>query len=293
MSRNDAQRRFKLIFAIFAILAALDLIATASAQIFSSSSTSSLSSSSSTSVVRLRPSRLRHRPPESCRESLPRKSEDLPALVITGRVKEVYLANEVASAQSSATNGSTGTPSQQQQSMQQQMSGDTQMGAAQQNRALVNIARVIKGNKQLTGSDIVVSGFNSSSSMPCPNYVIPNDTLIFLLEPKGDKKYSIQGSHLLSMNLNNLDRINAIAADEVYKRRPQIEDILCEAHYCPYGRCVVDDRNQTSCQCPETCPPVPAPVCGSDYTTYPSECHLIKEGCRRQKPLFVTKEAAC
>lgn len=263
---------------VLAVLASVNLFLV-SAQLFgspfgssSTSTSTTTTTTTTTNIIRLRQNRPRHRPSESCRESLPRKSEDLPALVITGRVKEVYLSEQ-------APNANSTTPSAQ---------------SPDANRALVNIVRVIKGNKQLAGGDIVVSGFNSSSAMPCPNYVIPNDTLIFLLEPKGDKKYSIQGSNLLSMNLHNLDRINAIANDELYKRRPPIEDILCEAHYCPYGRCVVDERtNQTSCKCPDHCPPLPSLVCGSDNTTYANECHLIKEGCRRQKPLFVTKEAAC
>lgn len=230
-------------------------------------------------LLRLRANKLRR--PESCRESLPRKSEDLPALVITGRVKEVYLAGEQEQpAQSQAIAPVVVLTSEPQQ--------------ATSNKALIEVGRVIKGNAQLAGSDIIISGFNSTSSQPCPNYVKPNDTLILLLEPDGEHKYTIQGSNLLAMNLSNLDRVNAIAADEPFKRRGPIEDILCEAHYCAYGRCVVNERtNQTSCQCPSSCPPLPAPVCGSDNATYANECQLIQEGCRRQKPLFVTKEAAC
>lgn len=226
--------------------------------------------SSSSSVIRLRANRLRR--PESCRENLPRKSEDLPQLVVVGRVREVYEAGTVAGGQ------------------QQQH---------QQNKALVSVGRVIKGNQQLSGSDIVVTGFNSSSARPCPNYVKVNDTWILLLQPEGntdDKKYAIHNNNILSMNLDNLDRINALASDEPVKRRGSIEDILCEAHYCAYGRCVVLDEAsaQVSCKCPESCSPLPqAPVCGSDNVTYTNECHLIKEGCRRQRPLFVTKEMSC
>lgn len=225
----------------------------------SSSIQTNVISSSSSSVIRLRANKLRR--PESCRENLPRRSEDLPVLVITGRVKEVYMAAEN---QTSATN-----------------------------KALVTIGRVIKGNQQLIGTDILVSGFNSTSSTPCPNYVKHNDTFIWLLNHDADRRYSIQGNNMLSMNLANLDKINAIASDEPYKRRPPIEDILCEAHYCAYGRCVANERGQVSCQCPDICPLLPTPVCGSDNNTYTNECHLIKEGCRQQRPLFVTRESSC
>lgn len=229
----------------------------------------------SSSLSRLRASRIRR--PDSCRESLPRKSDDLPALVITAKVREVYLAAEQPAA--------AGPPI---------SSGSAAAGGANDNKALVTVGRVIKGNQQLAGADLIISGFNSTSSQPCPNYVKPNDTLILLLNQEGERKYSIQGSNLLSMNLNNLERVNAIAADEPPRRRGPIEDILCEARYCPYGRCVVSElTNQTSCACPDSCPDLPMPVCGSDNATYVNECHLIKEGCQRQRPLFVTKEASC
>lgn len=230
--------------------------------------TSSSSSISISSQIRLRSSN-RLRRPESCREQLPRKSEDLPSLVIVGRVKEVYLASNESSPVVAIP--------------------ELQVT----NKALVSIGRVVKGNQQLVGSDIIVGGFNSSDASLCPNSVKPNDTLIFLLDLEADRRYSVRGGNILSMNLNNLDRINAVAADEPFKRRPPIEDILCEAHYCPYGRCAVDARNQTSCLCPDSCSPLPSPVCGSDNATYTSECHLIQEGCRLRRPLFVTKESTC
>lgn len=271
--------------------------------VYSASSSSTLSSSSSTniatSVIRLKANKLRR--PESCRENLPRKSEDLPILVITGRVKEVYIAGESPSTITSQTNITTSSLN---LGSDQQLTATTtttttstngkSQSSSSNNKALVTIVRVIKGNQQLLGSDIIISGFNSSSSSPCPNYVKPNDSYILLLNQEADRKYSIQNNNILSLNLYNLDRVNAIAADEPFKRRPPIEDILCEAHYCAYGRCVVDEKtNRTSCHCPDTCSPLPAPVCGSDSVTYPNECHLIQEGCRRQKPLFVTKEASC
>lgn len=213
------------------------------------------------------------RKPDLCRENWPRKSDDLPALVAVGRVKEL-LPSEIGAAAAAAD--------------------------PQANRALVTLNRIVKGKRELLNSEVIVSGFNSSNSAltHCPNFVKPNDTLILLLNqdsPSSDRKYTVQGGNLLSMNLQNLDRINALAADEAYKRRPPLEDILCEAHYCAYGRCKIVDaeRGQVKCECPDSCPPLPQPVCGSDNSTYTNECHLIREGCLRQRPLFVTKESSC
>lgn len=272
----------KLSFSFVAILlvASIYCVSIEAAQL--SSSSSSTSFSSSTSSIRFKANKLRR--PESCRENLPRKSEDLPVLVITGRVKEVYNVGDTGSILNALSSSNVGAEN-----------------GANNNKALVNIGRVIKGNQQLVGSDIIVSGFNSSSSQPCPNYVKPNDTYIMLLNLDGtaggitgDRKYVIQNNNILSLNLSNLDRINAIANDELFKRRGPIENILCEAHYCAYGRCVANGKtNQVSCQCPDSCPPLPAQVCGSDNTTYVNECFLIKEGCKRQRVLFVTKESAC
>lgn len=220
---------------------------------------------SSTSIARLRSSAKVRRPQlELCRENLPRKSEDLPALVASARVKEVYFQN-----------------------------GANDTSPPADNKALLTVKRVFKGNQQLVGSDIVVSGFNQTSSVACPNYVKANDTYILLLNQDAERKYSIHNGNLFSLNLNNLDRVNAVASDEAYRRRQPIDDILCEAHYCPFGRCLVKDDDQPTCDCPSSCPPLPQPVCGSDNQTYTSECHLIKEGCKRQRPLFVTKEVAC
>lgn len=274
--------RHLLVYLLVSLLALQMLV-----EAYQSGSSSVSTSSITSSIIRLRGNKLRK--PELCRENLPKKSEDLPNLVITGRVREVYLAGEPTQ-----TTANTGQPNSIATSFINV--GTTQPTIrASDNKALVTVIRVFKGNRQLVGSDIIISGFNSSNSTPCPNYVKPNDTWILLLNQLGDRKYAIQDSNILSLNLNNLDRIDAISKDEPLKRRPPIENILCEAHYCVYGRCAVinEARNQVSCQCPDTCPPLPAPVCGSDNTTYTNECHLIQEGCRRQRPLFVTKESSC
>lgn len=239
---------------------------------------------------------VKFRRPDICRENLlSRKASELPALVITGRIKEVYLTN-LDTQQPLTIN---------------HLSVDTlgPLNNATNQRALVTINRVLKGSQDLVDSDIIVSGFNGTNASPCPNSIKPNDTWIMLLDQEADRRYTIQGQNLISLNLANLDRINAIAADEPLKRRPNIDDILCEAHYCAYGRCRVKvDENiskpesgltltvtnkSVECHCPDSCPPLPNPICGSDNATYTNECHLIREGCRLKKPLFVTKLYPC
>lgn len=250
---------------------------------------------SNTQIVKLRTNKLRK--PDICRENLLlRKVQDLPPLVITGRIKEVYLIN---------------ADTQQPQTISQ-LNVDTlgPLSNARDQRALVTVKRVLKGSQDLVEADILVSGFNATNASPCPNFIKPNDTWIMLLDQEADRnKYTIQGQNLISLNLANLDRINAIVADEPLKRRTSIDDILCEAHYCAYGRCRVKvDENvskpeagvtltvtnkQVECHCPDSCPPIPSPVCGSDNATYTNECHLIRESCKLKKPLFVTKELQC
>lgn len=256
-----------------------------------------LTTTSTTQVVRLRSNRIRR--PEMCRENLlSRKAAELPKLVITGRIREVYLTSSESNLPMTIS----------------QLDAQTlaTLSNAHTQRALVTVNRVIKGDQSLVNGDIIVIGFNGTDSSPCPNFIKPNDTWIMLLDQEGDRKYSIQGQNLINLNLANLDKINSLVLDEPLKRRPTIEDILCEAHYCPFGRCKLQNEQETGslasttttvshndeqhkliCHCPDSCSPSPNPICGSDNATYTNECHLIKEGCRRQRPLFITKQTAC
>lgn len=245
----------------------------------------------------------RLRRPEFCREILAaRKPEDLPPLVVIGRVKEVYGTTIVEQLHSFSSSSSSLIPN-----VPLSSSTSTSTSSFTPLKALVSVGRVVKGNQDLAGADIMVGGFNdtsSASSSPCRTNIGVNDTWILLLEPDPQDisrlSYVVPSqAHMLSMNLQNLDRINSIALDEPMKRRPNIEDILCEKHYCPYGRCKLVDPNslQLTCACPplDGCPvlsqgPV---VCGSDNATYANECLLIAEACKQRRPLFVTKETAC
>lgn len=233
--------------------------------------------------IRLRANKLRR--PEQCRESLPRKSDELPSLTIVGRVKEVYsplVTSSITKVTLINNDQNTTTTS-------------TEVDEGPSLNAIVQIIRVIKGNQEFEDSEIVVTGFNSTSAKPCPNYVKPNDTLILLLElDSNSRSYKIHNGNMLSMNLNNLDKINALAADELQKRRGTIGDILCESHYCAYGRCkIAESGTSVSCDCPTTCEPIQNPVCSSNNVTYTNECELVRDGCRLKKPMFVVKAKSC
>uniref|UniRef100_A0A1I8GG86 Kazal-like domain-containing protein n=1 Tax=Macrostomum lignano TaxID=282301 RepID=A0A1I8GG86_9PLAT len=54
----------------------------------------------------------------------------------------------------------------------------------------------------------------------------------------------------------------------------------------PYQRCRVENEltGVSTCHCPESCPPVLSPVCGSDNNTYESLCHLYRHACLNNLP---------
>lgn len=221
---------------------------------------------------------LRSRRPEACREQLPRRPEELASVVLVARLLE--------------------------------------LAPAADQRALLQVRRLFRGPASLaSGSNILVEGLlaappaTNNDNCP-PNNPRPNDTLILMLEPQHQAASSgtpiiyrptTSTTTFFPMNLRNLERISALASGEPHKNRAPIADFLCEAHYCPYGRCRLDQRNQTACHCPDTCdsPDQVAasgslePLCGSDNTTYPNECQLIRQGCLLKRPLFVTKLTAC
>ena len=57
--------------------------------------------------------------------------------------------------------------------------------------------------------------------------------------------------------------------------------------------CNIDKYGNAMCSCREYCPPVVIPVCGSDFNTYHSRCHLEKHACHQGKNITIQFIAGC
>lgn len=65
-----------------------------------------------------------------------------------------------------------------------------------------------------------------------------------------------------------------------------------------YAVCHGDGFGNGLCQCPTSCEQIPnaddkEQVCGTDGQTYPSECHLKMEACRKQQFIVVANYGNC
>ncbi|KAF7233766.1 hypothetical protein EG68_03720 [Paragonimus skrjabini miyazakii] len=69
----------------------------------------------------------------------------------------------------------------------------------------------------------------------------------------------------------------------------------CLGYMCrwPGERCEVDQTGQPKCVCPDPCPKVVLPVCGSDGMTYDSHCHLERTACLKMRHIWVVYAGPC
>ncbi|XP_044018032.1 agrin-like isoform X3 [Aphidius gifuensis] len=69
---------------------------------------------------------------------------------------------------------------------------------------------------------------------------------------------------------------------------------LCEQTYCSWGAlCVVSESGRPLCKCPEDCPSVSKPVCGTDGVTYTNRCQMSQSSCRKRTNTVFKSEGPC
>ena len=152
----------------------------------------------------------------------------------------------------------------------------------------------MRGKQSLEGQRVTVDGFEGED--PCSPEIKKSDTLILLLEPVTEGLFRLNGT-IIRVNLNNLDRIQAIIADSPYRKRIEVIEQPCETHYCPHNADCVEDtslgQRTPKCVCPTSCPHAYEPVCGSDGETYNNACRLRMDTCLRAKNVFIRYPGIC
>ena len=68
----------------------------------------------------------------------------------------------------------------------------------------------------------------------------------------------------------------------------------CDMVLCIYGAvCIENELGRPQCVCNKECPEMVAPVCGSDGTTYLSECFLDRASCEEKRMILVDSQGGC
>ena len=164
--------------------------------------------------------RLKYGKRTECKDSWPWRLDDLPKIVLTGVVEQSLPP----------------TP------------GSQLLAAA------VYVKWVLRGPEQLEGSRITVDGFGQPDS--CYQKIQKFDSLILMLQESAEGLYRLNGS-VFRVSLNNMDRMQAIIADQPYRKRAEIADLPCETQYCPNNAdCIEESGGRTKCQCIVSCPDV-------------------------------------
>ncbi|GFY64204.1 hypothetical protein TNIN_40911 [Trichonephila inaurata madagascariensis] len=68
----------------------------------------------------------------------------------------------------------------------------------------------------------------------------------------------------------------------------------CDKDACRYGGiCDYDSEDRLLCVCAFECPPIRAPVCGSDGEFYDSDCKMKEQSCKTQKKIVIVPKNKC
>ncbi|XP_042637513.1 agrin [Orycteropus afer afer] len=67
----------------------------------------------------------------------------------------------------------------------------------------------------------------------------------------------------------------------------------CRGVQCPFGATCAVKNGEAACECPQACPGVYDPVCGSDGITYGSACELAATACALGRETHVARRGPC
>ncbi|NXC09441.1 AGRIN protein, partial [Orthonyx spaldingii] len=182
----------------------------------------------------------------------------------------------------------------------------------------VRVWRYLKGRDVVSheilldgGNKVVIGGFGDP--LICDNQVATGDTRIFFVNPApqalwpAHRNELMLNSSLMRITLRNLEEVEhcveehrKLLADKpnsYFTQTPPTPRDGCRGMLCGFG--AVCERSptepgQASCVCRKgSCPPVVAPVCGSDYSTYSNECELERAQCHQQRRIKVVSKGPC
>ena len=60
-----------------------------------------------------------------------------------------------------------------------------------------------------------------------------------------------------------------------------------------YSECVKTKNNTALCECPTVCGEIWAPICASDNQTYPNECEMKVQSCKKQQHIEIVTQREC
>ena len=205
--------------------------------------------------------RYKYRKRPECRDQVPRRSDELSTILVTGVIETTYPP----------------------------VTGSDLYSAS------VHVKSVLKGPKTLQETRQTVAGFGDTNL--CHAVTTRGDSWILSLEQLSDGLLKLNGT-LLKVNLNNLDRLTALTSDEPFRRRPEIMETPCEQQYCANNGNCIEDRSsgigtRAVCQCLSTCPHSYEPVCGSNGETFANDCRLRMDSCTRDMNIFTRHLGTC
>ncbi|XP_064446268.1 agrin isoform X5 [Mirounga angustirostris] len=175
----------------------------------------------------------------------------------------------------------------------------------------VRVWRYLKGKDMVTqeslldgGNKVVIGGFGDP--LICDNQVSTGDTRIFFVNPAppylwpAHKNELMLNSSLMRITLRNLEEVEHCVEDKPgthFTPAPPTPPDACRGMLCGFGAVCqpsAEGSGRASCVCRKSaCPALVAPVCGSDASTYSSECELRRAQCSRQRRIRLLSRGPC